>query len=106
LTLLDIIDFPKPDPEKYLYPHMLITEDGRGINLGRVARVSINQPFMPESDEIVYQEEFILKQLAYCERRLSNKSIHRASKERLAKILAKNSSGLIQQSRYEIDDDK
>ena len=64
LTLLDIIEFPKPDPGKYLYPHMLVTEDGRGINLGRIARVSVKQPFMPEEEDIIYKEMFLLQHLA------------------------------------------
>ncbi|MCW9023124.1 MAG: hypothetical protein OQK73_00440 [Gammaproteobacteria bacterium] len=86
-NLLDVIDFPSPDPEKYLYPHMIITDDGRGLNLGRVARITVNHAFMPEEEDIIYREHFMLKQLAYCERRLSNKSIQRASKVQLAKIL-------------------
>lgn len=87
LRLLDIVDFPEPDPEKYLFPHMIITDDGRGTNLGRVARITLNHAFMPETDDIVYKEHYLLKQLAYCERRLSDKSIQRASKAQLAKIL-------------------
>ena len=96
LTLLDIIDFSKPDPEKYLYPHMLVTDDGRGINLGRVARVSLNQPFKPEEKDIIYQEKFLLRQLACCQRRLSDKSIHHASKMQLAKILGYTGKSLIE----------
>jgi hypothetical protein len=88
--LLDVIDFSQPDPEKFLFPHMIITDDGRGVNLGRVARVTLNHAFMPETEDVIYKEHFLLKQLAYCERRLSGKSIQRASKAQLARILGKS----------------
>jgi len=42
--LLAIIDFPKPDPEKGLFPHFVLLDDGRGINLGRIARVITHKP--------------------------------------------------------------
>ncbi|MDH5571408.1 MAG: hypothetical protein OEY89_06555 [Gammaproteobacteria bacterium] len=95
LTLLDVIDFPNPDPEKYLYPHMLITDDGRGINLGRVARVSLNQPFMPEEKDIVYQEPFLLQRLAYCDRSISKRSICLTSKIQLGKIIERRENELV-----------
>ncbi|MFP4063424.1 MAG: hypothetical protein ACLFS2_11600, partial [Halochromatium sp.] len=35
--LLDVIDFPRPDPARGLTPHLILLDDGRGLNLGRIA---------------------------------------------------------------------
>ena len=39
-VLLDVVAFPRPDPSNHLYPHMLVLDDGRGINLGRIRKLN------------------------------------------------------------------
>ena len=30
------MDFPRPDPVRGLAPHLILLDDGRGVNLGRI----------------------------------------------------------------------
>jgi len=87
VILLDVIAFPAPDPEKRLYPHMLLLNDGRGLNLGRVARITMGRPFDPSPEDILFQEQQLLKRLLFQERGLSDESVSRVSKLQLARIL-------------------
>lgn len=89
VTLLDVIDFPAPDPAQRLYPHMLVLSDGRGVNLGHVARLSRQQAFNPGPEQIVYQQQTLLRQLLFQERRLSPQSIAQTSRVQLARILGR-----------------
>ncbi|MGD8711835.1 MAG: hypothetical protein PVG50_03255 [Thiohalophilus sp.] len=89
VRLLEVIDFPAADPSRRLYPHMLILDDGRGINLGHVARLSIKQAFAPDSEQVIFQQNRLLKKLLFQERRLSEQSIRRTSRMQLARILGK-----------------
>ncbi|MFP4611719.1 MAG: hypothetical protein ACLFQT_11930 [Thiohalophilus sp.] len=89
VTLLEVVDFPAPDPARRLYPHMLILSDGRGINLGHIARLSHKQAFNPQDEQIVYQQTALLQNLLFQERRLSPQSIQRTSRVQLARILGK-----------------
>lgn len=89
MILLDLIAFPAPDPAKRLYPHMLLLNDGRGLNLGRVARITMGRPFDPSPEDILFQEHQLLKSLLFHERRLSNETISRVSKFNLARLLGK-----------------
>jgi len=89
VILLDVITFPAPDPERRLYPHMLLLNDGRGLNLGRVARITIGRAFDPEPDDILFQEQQLLKNLLFNERRLSDESVARVSKSQLARVLGR-----------------
>lgn len=57
VDLLAVVDFPRPDPLLHLLPHLLILGDGRGINLGRVLRVSIHRPFSPSADQLLYLDQ-------------------------------------------------
>jgi hypothetical protein len=85
--LLAVIDFPRPDPEKNLYPHLLLLDDGRGLNMGHVARVSLHQPFQPGAENILYQDGELLDTLMYCERSLTRSKIDAVSREALGAIL-------------------
>ena len=89
VVLLDVIAFPAPDPELRLYPHMLLLNDGRGLNLGRVARITTGHAFDPEPEDILFQEQHLLKTLLFHERRLSDESVARVSKSQLARILGR-----------------
>jgi SAM-dependent methyltransferase len=46
-TPLGLVDFPRPDPIKGLAPHLVLLDDGRGVNLGRIARITTGRPFSP-----------------------------------------------------------
>jgi hypothetical protein len=87
LVLLDVVAFPAPDPERRLYPHMLLLNDGRGLNLGRVARITTGRAFDPDPEDILFQEQQLLKNLLFHERRLSDESVSQVSKRQLAHIL-------------------
>lgn len=69
-VLLGLIDFPRPDPTRGLAPHLLLLDDGRGVNLGRIARVS-RRPFTPQPAELLYQDRVAEQNLLFAERRLS-----------------------------------
>lgn len=99
-TLLDVIDFLKPDPVKGLAPHMIILDDGRGINLGRLARISLNTAFSPIASDILYQDAFLLKNLLYQERQLSNEFITTRSKAVLKMMLGKADLNQISEQEY------
>lgn len=89
VTLLDVVNFPAPDPARRLYPHMLILSDGRGINLGHVARLSHEQAFNPKPAQIVYQQDALLQGWLFRERRLSPHTIRHTSQVQLARILGR-----------------
>jgi len=89
VILLDVIAFPAPDPEQRLYPHMLLLNDGRGLNLGRVARITTGRAFDPSPQDILFQEHQLLKSLLFHERRLSDESVAQVSKLQLARVLGR-----------------
>ena len=89
VILLDVIAFPAPDPEQRLYPHMLLLNDGRGLNLGRVARITTGRAFDPSPQDILFQEHQLLKTLLFHERRLSDESVAQVSKLQLARVLGR-----------------
>ncbi|MEA3292250.1 MAG: hypothetical protein U9Q71_08145, partial [Pseudomonadota bacterium] len=80
-------EFPRPDPARGILPHLVLLGDGRGVNLGRVARISVTRAFNPRPEEILYQEPFLLQQALFGERRLSERSIARRSKALLGQLL-------------------
>lgn len=96
--LLGVTDFPKPDPEKGIAPHLLLLDDGRGINLGRIARVTVNTPFSPSTTDILYQDTFLTKSLLTRDRRLTKVSIAARSKALLGRLLGKPALKQIGQS--------
>lgn len=85
LTLLAIVDFSQPDPYKQLYPHMLIFDDGRGINLGHIARISL-QAFNPEPQHLLYNNRSFNQEVLFAPRTLSRKSIRATSTALLAEV--------------------
>ena len=96
VTLLDVIDYPSPDPEKRHYPHMIILDDGRGINLGHVARVSTGTAFDPQPSDILFEEAESLRSLVYRKRSLSRVSIVARARQVLGAILGKKDSRRIE----------
>jgi hypothetical protein len=68
--LLGVIDYPRPDPSRGLAPHLLLLDDGRGVNLGRIARVS-RRPFAPAPADLLYLDQAAHENLLFAERRLS-----------------------------------
>ncbi|MBU0500842.1 MAG: hypothetical protein KJ558_05615 [Gammaproteobacteria bacterium] len=87
--LLGVLDFPRPDPLKGLAPHLLLLDDGRGLNLGRVIRVSINSPFSPPEADILYQESFLMERLLTRESQLTKETIAARSRMLLGRLLGK-----------------
>jgi hypothetical protein len=47
-----------------------LLDDGRGVNLGRIARVS-RRPFAPQPVDLLYQDRVAEQNLLFAERRLS-----------------------------------
>ncbi|WP_428606333.1 hypothetical protein [Sedimenticola sp.] len=87
--LVAVIDFPRPDPARGLAPHLILLDDGRGINLGRIARITLDTPYSPPTENILYQESFLVERLLLRERRLSEASIAERSKLLLGRFLGK-----------------
>ncbi len=87
--LLDVIEFPRPDPIKGIAPHLILLDDGRGINLGRIARITLNTPFSPTDSDILYQDRFLMESLLLRDRRLTKASIAATSKALLGRVLGK-----------------
>ncbi len=90
--LLAVLDFPKPNPERGIFPHFILLDDGRGINLGSITRISLNTPFNPPAEKILYQHDTLLKFLFSDERRLNKEHISAISKSLLKEILGKKSN--------------
>ncbi|MGV6818392.1 MAG: hypothetical protein ACWA44_14125 [Thiotrichales bacterium] len=102
--LLAVVDFPRPDPAQGLYPHLLVLGDGRGINLGRIARISLKSSFQPEPQDILFQDEKVLEELLFCERKLSREEVKAISKAQLGALLGKApeaENGLLEPNRTE-----
>lgn len=89
VELLDVLPFPRPDPTRGLAPHLLLLADGRGLNLGRIARVSVGHPFNPTPDEILYRDRDALDGLLFAERRLSAAFLAERSRVLLGRLLGK-----------------
>lgn len=85
LVLLAIVDFPRPDPYKQLCPHLLIFDDGRGINLGHIARIS-TQAFNPQPQDLLYENRSFNQEVLFAPRTLSRASIRATSTALLAEI--------------------
>jgi len=102
--LIDVICFPRSDPTKGLAPHLVLLDDGRGINLGRIARITVNTPFDPSANNILYQDRFLMQDLLFRERRLSKESIAATSRALLGRILGKAVGESIKGKRKAIPD--
>jgi len=90
--LLDVINFPRPEPANGIAPHMIILDDGRGINLGRIARITINNAFNPSDSDTLYKDSFLMDEFLLRERHLSKASIAACSKSLLGELLGKPQS--------------
>lgn len=86
-TLLGVVDFPRPDPTTGLAPHLIILDDGRGVNLGRIARITRHRPFAPAPVDILFQDHRTEQRLMFQERQLSHTFIARRSKALLGELL-------------------
>ena len=86
LVLLDVIAYPEPDPYRRLCPHMLILNDGRGVNLGRVVRVTINQAFGPTHNDVLFQNTDFIEEVLFAPRVLSRESIAATSRGILSEM--------------------
>lgn len=71
--LLGVIDFPRPDP-------------ARGLNLGRIARVS-RRPFEPEPADVLYLDQAAHHNLLFAERRLSGDFLAQRTRVALGECL-------------------
>lgn len=86
VELLDVLAFPRPDPARRLFPHLLLLGDGRGVNLGRIARVSFEAAFAPAESQLLYQERFLVNALT-AERQLSRERVAEISRAELGRLL-------------------
>ncbi|MBK1673598.1 hypothetical protein CKO35_09820 [Ectothiorhodospira shaposhnikovii] len=84
--LLDVMDFPRPDPARGLNPHFILLDDGRGINLGRIARIS-RRPFDPAPKDLLYLGGRVQQQRLFGPRRLSRAFIHHQTRLALGRLL-------------------
>ena len=101
VELVGVADFPRPDPARGILPHLVLLGDGRGVNLGRIARISVNRAFRPHPEEILYREPLLLRQALFGERRLSERSIELRSKALLAQLLGRPPSGSLPEPESE-----
>jgi len=92
-VLLGVVDFPRPDPARGLAPHLVLLDDGRGVNLGRIARITRSRPFSPAPDDVVYQDRPVLQELLFNERRLSPAYIAHQSQRLLGELLGTQATG-------------
>ncbi len=95
-VLLAVIDFPRPDPYQQLCPHMLILDDGRGINLGRLARVTQHSAFNPSPEDILYENQVFVQEMLFAPRVLSRASLTATSKTLLADIFGDTPGQLLE----------
>ncbi len=101
LTLNAVIDYPEPDPENHLFPHMLVFDNGMGLNLGRILQLSINRPFNPEQKDIIYKDSNMQKSIMFKERQLNKDFIRLRSRIGLAEIL-----GTVDSIKLSLSDDR
>lgn len=87
--LLGIVEFPRPDPAKGLAPHLVLLDDGRGVNLGRIARISVTHPFNPAPAEVLYGDKALQERFLFRERRFSKVLVAERSRRLLGAILGK-----------------
>lgn len=88
--LLGIVEFPRPDPTRGLAPHLVLLDDGRGVNLGWIARISARRPFGPSPDDILYQSPSLLRNLLFRDRTLTKAFIGERSRAVLSEVLGKD----------------
>ena len=103
LTLLSIVDYPQPDPYRQLCPHMLVLDDGRGVNLGRVVRVSRKQAFGPTAEDILFCNTEFIDGVLLAPRTLSRESIAATSHELLSRMLGDEPGRLLKSDKNDND---
>lgn len=86
-VLLGVVAFPRPDPARGLAPHLVLLDDGRGVNLGRILRLSVGHAFAPVPREIPFQDREASRTLLFGERHLSPALIAERSKALLGEVL-------------------
>ena len=86
LTLLAIVDYPQPDPYRQLCPHLVVLDDGRGVNLGRIARINLHSAFSANPDDMLYVNQTFVQEILYAPRTLSRESVRATSTALLAQI--------------------
>ena len=86
LTLLAVVDYPQPDPYRQLCPHLLILDDGRGINLGHIARISHHTAFNPPTEDILYLNQEFVQGALLAPRTLSPASVAATSRTLLSQL--------------------
>lgn len=86
LRLLAVVDFPEPDPYRQLCPHLLVLDDGRGINLGRIARISRNSAYTPEPENVLFTNQEFVQNVLFAPRTLSRESAAEATRAVLARM--------------------
>ncbi|MFP4132051.1 MAG: hypothetical protein ACLFVF_08050 [Thiohalospira sp.] len=89
VRLLAVVDYPEPDPRRGLLPHLLITDDGLGRNLGRLLRVSVGRPFDPAPEEVLYRNGPLVERLCFRQRRLSRAWLREAAHYHLGRTLGR-----------------
>lgn len=87
--LLAVADFPRPDPQRRLYPHLVILDDGRGVNLGHIARISLNTPFDPPAADLLFEDQSYLEGYLFAESGFTKEWIAAHSKRTLGRLLGK-----------------
>lgn len=75
LTLLAIVDYPQPDPYRQLCPHLVVVDDGRGINLGRIARITKHTAFAPAPNDVLFINDEFMQEVLLAPRTLSRESV-------------------------------
>lgn len=92
-VLLGVIDFPRPDPAKGLAPHLILLDDGRGVNLGRIVRIS-RCPFAPGPEDLLYLDGVANQTLLFGERRFSAEFLAQRSRLVLGQCLGYQTSAI------------
>lgn len=87
--LVAVVDFPKPEPKRGLYPHNIMFDDGSCINLGRIARVSTDSAFTDKTLVALYKDKFLLNKWVFRKRQLSKASIASHSRKFLGQFIGK-----------------
>ncbi|AOU98948.1 hypothetical protein BI364_14165 [Acidihalobacter yilgarnensis] len=88
--LMGLIDYPRPDPARRLYPHLLLLDDGRGLNLGRVLRVSLDRAYAPSAEQCLFTDAALMQLLLPSERSLSRRLIREVSHVQLGELLGRS----------------
>lgn len=87
-VLLAIVDFPCPDPARHLYPHVLLLDDGRGVNLGRILRISRDRPYDPPPDACLFENRTLALRILPHRRTLSGTLIRSVARRQLGEFAA------------------